>query len=76
MAAGDYDERARGSHALNHNIRDGLLRPNLHLDAQQNMKQVGVSRVDFHIRLCKRLDQVEHVLGFISYPFVLGGFFK
>ena len=69
MAAGDYDERARQCHALNHNIRDGHLRPNLHIDVKENMKQVGVSQVYCHIRLCSRLNQVDHVLGFISYPF-------
>ncbi|CAL8317309.1 unnamed protein product [Merluccius merluccius] len=40
MAAGGHDERLRVSHALNHNIRDGLLRPSLHPDAERNMKQV------------------------------------
>jgi hypothetical protein len=43
MAAGDYDERVRQYHDLNHNLRDGHLRPNLHIDVKENMKQVGVS---------------------------------
>ncbi|XP_030201282.1 KATNB1-like protein 1 [Gadus morhua] len=40
MAAGDYDERVRQYHDLNHNLRDGHLRPNLHIDVKENMKQV------------------------------------
>ena len=76
MAAGDYDERLGHHHALNYNTQDGHLRPNVHIDVKENMKQVGVSQVYRHIRLCSRLNQVDHVPGFFPYPFVLGGFFK